>query len=123
MELPNRTKNLLSSNNFNFIHLNSVESTMTSIKNFVGRKNICLLADKQTLGIGRRGNEWVSPKGNIYISFLIKYDLSIENHFLFGALTANSIIKFLKKYINENINIKWPNDIIINIEVNKINFA
>jgi len=73
-----------------------------------------LLADKQSLGIGRRGNEWVSPKGNIYISFLIKYDLSIENHFLFSALTANSIIKFLKKYIHENINIKWPNDIIIN---------
>lgn len=118
MELPNRTKNLLSSNNFNFIHLNSVESTMTSIKNFVGRKNICLLADKQTLGIGRRGNEWVSPKGNIYISFLIKYDLSIENHFLFSALTANSIIKFLKKYINININIKWPNDIIINKKKN-----
>jgi BirA family transcriptional regulator, biotin operon repressor / biotin---[acetyl-CoA-carboxylase] ligase len=114
VELPNRTKDLLSSNNFNFIHLDSVESTMTSIKNFVGRKNICLLADEQTLGIGRRGNEWVSPKGNIYISFLIKYDLSIKNHFLFSALTANSIIKFLKIYIHENINIKWPNDIIIN---------
>ena len=103
MELPYRIKDILSFNNFNFIHLDSVESTMTSIKNFVGRKNICLLADKQTLGIGRRGNEWVSPKGNIYISFLIKYDLSIENHFLFSALTANSIIKFLKKYIHENM--------------------
>ena len=114
MELPCRIKDILSSNNFNFIHLDSVESTMISIKNFLGKKNICLLADKQKSGIGRRGNEWVSPKGNIYISFLIKYDLAIENHFLFSALTANSIIKFLKKYINENINIKWPNDIIIN---------
>ena len=114
MELPCRIKDILSFNNFNFIHLDSVESTMTSIKNFLGKKNICLLANEQKSGIGRRGNEWVSPKGNIYISFLIKYDLSIENHFLFGALTANSIIKFLKKYIDENINIKWPNDIIIN---------
>ena len=114
MELPCRIKDILSFNNFNFIHLDSVESTMTSIKNFLGKKNICLLADEQKSGIGRRGNEWVSPKGNIYISFLIKYDLAIENHFLFGALTANSIIKFLKRYINENINIKWPNDIIIN---------
>ena len=65
MELPNRTKDLLSSNNFNFIHLDSVESTMTSIKNFVGRKNICLIADEQKSGIGRRGNEWVkNKKGN-----------------------------------------------------------
>ena len=83
--------------NFNFIHLESVDSTMTSIKKFVDKQNICMLADEQTSGVGRRGNEWVSPKGNIHISFLIKYDLLIENHFLFSALTANSIIKFLNK--------------------------
>jgi BirA family biotin operon repressor/biotin-[acetyl-CoA-carboxylase] ligase len=114
VKLISRIKNILSPNNFNFIHQESVESTMISIKKFIGNQNICMLADEQTSGIGRRGNEWVSPKGNIYISFLIKYDLSIENHFLFSALTANSIIKFLNKYIGENINIKWPNDIMIN---------
>ena len=114
MELINRIKNILSSNNFNFIHQDSVESTMISIKNFIGSQNVCMIADEQTSGIGRRGNKWISPKGNIYISFLIKYDLSIENHFLFSALTANSIIKFLNKYIDKKIYIKWPNDIIIN---------
>ena len=114
MELINKIKNILSPNNFNFIHEESVDSTMISIKNFIGNQNVCMISDEQTSGIGRRGNEWVSPKGNIYISFLIKYDLSIENHFLFSALTANSIIKFLNKYIDKKINIKWPNDIIIN---------
>ena len=114
MDLISRIKNILSLNNFNLIHLESVESTMISIKNFIGTQNICMLADEQTSGIGRRGNKWISPKGNIYISFLIKYDLPFENHFLFSALTANSIIKFLNNYIDENINIKWPNDIIIN---------
>ena len=109
MELSSKIKNLLSPNNFNFIHLKSVESTMTSIKKYVGSQNICMLADEQTSGIGRRGNKWLSPKGNIYISFLIKYDLSIKNHFLFSALTANSITKFLNEYIDENIVILyWP---------------
>ena len=114
MELINKIEKILSPNNFNFIHEKSVDSTMISIKKFVGNQNVCMIADEQTSGIGRRGNKWVSPKGNIYISFLIKYDLPIENHFLFSAFTANSIIKFLSKYIDENINIKWPNDIIIN---------
>ncbi len=114
MNLSSRTKDLLLANNFKLIHEESVKSTMTSIKKFVSRKNICMLADEQTSGIGRRGNDWISPKGNIYASFLIKYDLSIENHFLFSAMVANSIIKFLNKYIHVNINIKWPNDIIIN---------
>ena len=109
MELINKIKNILSPYNFNFIHEESVESTMISIKNFIGSQNVCMIADEQTSGIGRRGNEWVSPKGNIYISFLIKYDLSIENHFLFSALTANSIIKFLNNHINQNINIALAN--------------
>ena len=97
MKLINKIKNILSPNNFNLIHEESVDSTMISIKKFIGSQNVCMIADEQTSGIGRRGNEWVSPKGKIYISFLIKYDLSIENHFLFSALTANSIIKFLNK--------------------------
>ena len=37
----------------------------------IGGKNICMIADQQTEGIGRRGNEWISPKGNIYLSFLL----------------------------------------------------
>lgn len=110
----NRIKDILSLYNFNFVHLETVNSTMKSIKKYIGSKNILLIADKQISGVGRRGNEWVSPKGNIYISLLIKYDLSIEKHFLFNALTANSITKFLNQYVDENIDIKWPNDININ---------
>ena len=68
MELINKIKNILSPNNFNFIHEESVDSTMISIKNFIGTQNVCMIADEQKSGIGRRGNEWVSPKGNIYIA-------------------------------------------------------
>ena len=114
MTLSYKIEDILSLNNFNLVHLETVESTMTEIKKYIGSKNICMIADEQTSGVGRRGNEWISPKGNIYISFLIKYNLSIQKHFLFTAFTANSITEFLNRYINENINIKWPNDITIN---------
>ena len=48
------------------------------------------------------------------MGFLFKYNLSIEDHFVFTAVTANSITNFLNRHINENVNIKWPNDININ---------
>lgn len=118
MPLPNKIKKFLSQNNFTLVHLETVESTMKEIKKYIGSKNICMIADQQTEGIGRRGNEWISPKGNIYLSFLLKYNLLIEDHFMFSAFTANSITEFLNRYISENINIKWPND--ININGNKI---
>ena len=105
----------LTKKNFTLVHLESVNSTMIEAKKYIGdKKNICLIADKQTQGIGRRGNKWVSPKGNIYISFLLKYNLSIEQHFLLSAVMTNSIVNFLNRHIKEKINIKWPNDIIIN---------
>ena len=114
MSSPIKIKKFLTKKNFNLVHLKTVGSTMEDIKKYIGDKNICMIADEQTAGIGRRGNQWISPKGNLYLSFLLNYNLSIENHFLFTAVTANSICKFLNYYINENICIKWPNDIKIN---------
>ena len=114
MSLPIKIENFLLEQNTDLIHLETVGSTMKEIKKHIGDKNICLIADEQTKGIGRRGNKWISPKGNIYVSFLLEYNLSIEDHFLCTAVAANSIILWLNNYINENIYIKWPNDIIIN---------
>ena len=114
MSLPIKIEKFLLEKNTNLIHLETVGSTMKEIKKHIGDKNICLIADEQTKGIGRRGNQWISPKGNIYLSFLLKYNLSIEDHFLFTAVSANSILLCLNNYINENIYIKWPNDIIVN---------
>ena len=95
MSLNIKIEKFLTKNNISLIHLETVGSTMKDIKKYIGDKNICMIADEQKSGIGRRGNKWISPKGNIYLSFLFDFNLSIENHFLFTAVTANSICKFL----------------------------
>ena len=114
MSLPIKIEKFLTKKNISLVHLETVGSTMKDIKKYIGDNDICMIADEQKEGIGRRGNQWISPKGNIYLSFLFNYNLSIKDHFLFTAVTANSICKFLNYYINESINIKWPNDININ---------
>ena len=114
MSLHIKIQKFLTKKNISLIHLETVGSTMQDIKKYIGDKNICMIADEQKSGIGRRGNKWISPKGNIYLSFLFDFNLSIEDHFLLTAVTANSICKFLNYYINEKINIKWPNDIYVN---------
>ena len=57
MKTPNKIKQLLTKKNFNFVHLETTESTMIEIKKYIGDKNICILADKPTAGIGRRCNK------------------------------------------------------------------
>ena len=114
MSLHIKIEKFLTTKDIRLVYLEKVGSTMNDIKKYIGDKNICMIADEQKEGIGRRGNKWISPKGNIYLSFLFDYNLSIQEHFLFTAVTANSICKFLNYFTNESINIKWPNDININ---------
>ena len=106
--------NLLDKHNFDFHYLNSVESTMTEIKKFNFNKNICLFANEQTKGFGRRGAKWVSPKGNVYISLLLLNELETRHHFINNAYTTNIICNVIEKVCNIKTEIKWPNDILIN---------
>ena len=80
-----KIKNLLDKNNFDFHFIESVDSTMSEIKKLINNRNICLMANEQKKGFGRRGTTWESPKNNVYISILSKNILPIENHFLNNA--------------------------------------
>ena len=104
---------LLKKNNFDFHYLDVVNSTMSEIKYFNSENNICLMANKQTNGVGRRGASWKSPNNNVYISILLKNILDIKNHFLNTAYTANIICDVLENICNVETKIKWPNDILI----------
>jgi len=109
-------KKILQKNNVIFLHLSSVNSTMQEIKKIRKNKNIFLIADEQKNGIGRRGNSWESPPGNIYFSISLKYDLNLKDHFIYNAAIVLSIVNVLNTISNDDIKIKWPNDILINFK-------
>ena len=111
-----KIKNLLDKNNFDFYFIESVDSTMSEIKKLSLNRNICLMANEQKKGFGRRGTIWESPKDNVYISILSKNILPIENHFLNNAFITNMICTVIEKICNIKTQIKWPNDILINKE-------
>ena len=56
--------------NWKFIHVSSVSSTMDKIKKneFDKYKKIALLADEQSKGRGTKSNNWISEKGNFFLS-------------------------------------------------------
>ena len=109
-----KIKSLLNKNNFDFYYLESVKSTMSEIKKYNLNRNVCLMANEQTMGFGRRGSTWDSPKGNVYISILLKNILDVQSHFLNNAYTTNIICNVIDKICNVKTEIKWPNDILIN---------
>ena len=107
---------LLDNNNFDFHFVESLDSTMFEIKKLHRNRNICLMANEQKKGFGRRGTFWQSPKDNVYISILSKNILPIESHFLNNAFVTNMICTVIEKICDIKTQIKWPNDILINNE-------
>ena len=70
-------------------------------------------ADLQTKGRGTMGKKWISRKGNIFISIFFKVNftkIKIEN---FLMINAKIIKKVLKGYVGKSIEIKKPNDLLI----------
>ena len=70
----------------------------------------------QTAGVGQYGAKWQSaPHMNLTFSTLFTPEnLMIERGFVLNMLVPIAVVKALKTLgIAEEINIKWPNDIVI----------
>lgn len=105
--------------NFTINHLEQVESTnslaLSLVKSYQINHNHIILADSQTGGKGRMGRNWVSPIGNLYFSLVLKPNKSIavnsQLSFLASIAMGLAIAGFSKN--NQEINYKWPNDILL----------
>jgi BirA family biotin operon repressor/biotin-[acetyl-CoA-carboxylase] ligase len=112
----NLFKSLLSERNF----LNSIEyfeeigSTNTYLKNSSDINRKLVIADFQTAGRGRFDRKWVSNKGE-NLTFSLGFErfevkLLTSLNFLIPVTLINSI----EQLYNVQIELKWPNDLLIN---------
>jgi len=71
-----------------------------------------IIADYQKKGRGQHGKKWLSFKGNLFITifFKIKKNINIKK---ITILNCKIIKKILFKYIKKRINIKPPNDLLV----------
>jgi len=72
-----------------------------------------VVASRQTMGRGRLGRLWVSPKGNISMSILLRPTLRPAELRLLTLSVAVSCAQALKKVTGVHIGIKWPNDLMV----------
>lgn len=93
-----------------------IDSTSDFLKRKDDKKNYDLaIAEIQTCGRGRRGNNWVSQKGMALFSFLLKVeeDVSIEEYSKLPLVTGIAVLNGLKRIENLDFKFKWTNDIYL----------
>lgn len=78
-------------------------------------KNTAVYTFDQMKGRGQYGNSWkMLPDQNLAFSFCIQKGKICYGNFMFNYYTAVLFQKFFANLTNEKVNIKWPNDLILN---------
>ncbi len=116
----NKSKKFILNNNLiktnQIVYLENINSTNLYLKNIFLKEpdsnlKLCI-AETQSNGIGTNGREWISPKiKNIYMT----YKISIPKIIPLPIISSVAISEAIEEiHPNLKIQLKWPNDIMIN---------
>ena len=101
------------------IHMDEVDSTNSYAKELAiagASHGTAIIAQRQTQGRGRNGNEWNSSSNDgLWFSLILRPDFGKADINLITLLMAVSVVEAIYAYSATKIKcgIKWPNDIIL----------
>lgn len=101
----------------NIYTYDTVDSTNIIAKKNAGEgkeEGSFFIAEEQTKGKGRMGRDWSSLRGKgIWFSFILRPEIMPTKASEITFVIAVGIMEGIKKQINKDIKIKWPNDILL----------
>jgi BirA family biotin operon repressor/biotin-[acetyl-CoA-carboxylase] ligase len=105
--------------NFQFTRLSSLQSTniyaLELLRQKKGFTGTVIVTDFQTKGKGQQGKIWESEKGkNLQFSIIISPMLAVEKQFELSQFVAICLRQWLDSMSVSVVQIKWPNDILVN---------
>lgn len=99
------------------IHFDDIGSTNSKAKELAlsgTEDGTVIIAEEQTMGKGRLGRNFISPKGKgIWMSIILKPDINPLNVSMVTQIGAAAINKAFRELKIDTF-IKWPNDILLN---------
>jgi len=72
-----------------------------------------VIADRQLRGRGRRGKEWISPTGGLWMTIILRPRVKPSKAPQLTLVTGVAVAETLAQEYDLDIGIKWPNDILI----------
>ena len=100
---------------FNFTSVSSTNDVAISLIEKEKKNSGCVYAEMQTKGRGTHGKNWISSKGNLFISifFHLKENYPPFNEFsVINPLIISEVIKNFCK--DKKVSLKFPNDVFLN---------
>lgn len=103
---------------FQFIHLNSVDSSNIYALELLDHKKplngVIVTTKFQERGKGQLGQSWQSEYGkNLLFSIIVEPKVKLEDQFKISQLVSISLKEWLDTLTVGEVQIKWPNDILV----------
>ncbi len=104
--------------NWSIKRFDNLESTQDYLQNLLNdnpdlSEGLVINATSQSDGRGRHGRSWQGANGNLYLSFLIRPKCDIGKIGQISLLSSLAIYRAITSIIDEDVILKWPNDILI----------
>lgn len=103
---------------YRHIHFETIDSTNDEARRLAAMGDagpVWITTDVQMAGRGRRGRVWVSPKGNLMSTLLLKPQRPVAEcaqlSFVSAVAAADTVAQFAP---DAEVRMKWPNDVLAN---------
>jgi BirA family biotin operon repressor/biotin-[acetyl-CoA-carboxylase] ligase len=101
----------------NIFHFQALDSTMDTAK-VLAKKDAphlsVVIAENQTMGRGRLNRKWVSAKGGLWFTLILKPETPPPLAYIYNFAASLSLSRSLKRLFDVNVSVKWPNDLLLN---------
>jgi len=101
------------------LHFQEVETTMDTAKALArqGAPHLsCVVAERQTKGRGRLNREWISSRGGLWFTLILRPLLPPHLVYIYNFAASLSLSRVLNRLFNLNVSVKWPNDLLLGKE-------
>lgn len=71
-----------------------------------------VVADEQTAGRGRRGRDWHSPEGGLYLSYIVRDAAALPRPALVTLAAGVAAARAIARATGFEPRLKWPNDVV-----------
>jgi BirA family biotin operon repressor/biotin-[acetyl-CoA-carboxylase] ligase len=78
------------------------------------REGTVVIAETQSRGRGRLGRKWVSPKGGLWFSIILRPEMNPKDALKLTLMASAVVAKVIKDMFKLKTEIKHPNDVVIN---------
>ena len=98
-------------------HFQELETTMDKAK-FLAKNDAphlsVVIAENQTTGRGRLNRKWVSSKGGLWFTLILKPNTPPPLSYIYNFAASLSLSRSLNRLFDVNVSVKWPNDLLLN---------